>query len=80
MVKIKYDKGGCVGCPKEWGCLGAGCPYCWETILICDKCGEQGDELICLEDETGYHLCEDCFEKSIVRITYDNARDFVKEY
>lgn len=79
MVKLVYDKGGCVGCPKEWGCLGASCPHCWETVMVCDECGEECDELFCHEGETSYQLCESCFDDTIIHITIDNAEDYIEE-
>lgn len=74
MVKIIYDKGGCVGCPTEMGCLGSMCPYCWELIMTCDMCHEEGDKLYRGED--GIDYCEECRDKLFVCITPDNAGDY----
>lgn len=74
MVIVKYDKSGCVGCPSNLGCLGTGCPQCWETIMECDKCGEEVDELFRLDD---VDLCEDCLKSSCIEITVDNCEHYI---
>ena len=74
MVKLVYDKGGCVGCPPYMGCLGSGCPYCWEPVMICDICKQEGDELYRDEDNIDY--CSECREKLFAHITWDNVEDY----
>lgn len=59
MIKTVYDKGNCVGCPPETGCLGKSCPQCWETIMECDICGCETDDLY-RDLDTGEELCESC--------------------
>lgn len=73
MVKLEYDKGGCVGCPADWGCLGRNCPHCWETIMICDVCEQESDELYRFDD-TDY--CEECKDKLFTRISFYNVEDY----
>ena len=78
MVKLVYDKKNCVGCPPYMGCLGQMCPHCWETVMKCDVCGEEVDELYRWD---GDDMCDDCFKEEIekIRITYDNCEDFINE-
>lgn len=76
MVKRVYDKGGCVGCPTEMGCLGEFCPYCWEYHIYCDSCGREVDEVTRIDD-TDY--CEECAKSIITRIDYDNCELYVEE-
>lgn len=67
----------CVGCPAEMGCLGSSCPYSHVPHLICDKCGEDVEELY---DTGNGQLCEDCSsdeEKEECKITSDNAWEFI---
>lgn len=80
MIKLIYDKGNCVGCPPEMGCMGKDCPQCWETKMICDICGGECSEVWKAD---GADYCEDCFDFYIkehyVHVTYDNAGDFIDE-
>jgi len=76
MVIIEYDKGGCVGCPTEMGCLGGMCPYCWEPKMTCDICGEEGEPLYRID---GTDYCEECLKTECIKITYDNCTDYVKD-
>ena len=55
----------CVDCPKEMGCLGSSCPYMHVPHLICDKCGEEVEELYYLD---GDQLCEYCVLKSLDKV------------
>lgn len=56
MIKIEDE---CCSCPKEIGCLGSSCPNRNVRVLICDRCGEEVEELF--KVESGYdHLCEEC--------------------
>lgn len=53
MVKYVDE---CVGCPKEMGCIGSGCPYIGLKVYICDLCGSEN---------ALYHMeyqdyCEEC--------------------
>lgn len=80
MVTKIYDKGGCVGCPTYMGCLGASCPYCWEYQMICDKCGEEVDELLYSDDDPSYQICKDCLDEMYHKIEWDNNLErFVKD-
>lgn len=45
------------------GCVGCGlhpCYHCKATVLECDKCGAECDELFELDSED---VCEDCFDE-----------------
>ena len=78
MVKLVYDKGNCIGCPPEMGCLGAGCPYCYEAVMICDDCKQECDELY-RDKDTGADLCEDCRNALYEHITIDNVGDYAED-
>ena len=78
MIKLIYDKGNCVGCPPEMGCMGKDCPQCWETHLFCDICKEEVDALF-RGKATGIDACEDCRDAAYTYITIDNAGDFIDE-
>lgn len=54
MIKVED---GCIGCPKDIGCIGAACPYQNETHLYCDHCGEEVEKLRDFGDE---EWCEKC--------------------
>ena len=75
MIKLVYDKGNCVGCPPYMGCLGSMCPMCYETVMICDECGQEVDGLY--RDEDNVDWCDECRDKQYTRIDIDNAGDFV---
>lgn len=45
----------CVQCGLH--CLGSACPYKNVTILVCDCCGEEVEELY---HYNGQHYCEEC--------------------
>jgi len=46
------------------GCRGSFCPNYAVEVWICDECGEViGTDPDDVHSETGYDLCEDCFEK-----------------
>lgn len=73
MIKFENE---CVGCPKEMGCLGSGCPYTHVPYLTCDKCNQDTDELYNTEEG---QLCKDCVEGDIEDysvINCDNALDY----
>lgn len=73
MIKFENE---CVGCPKEMGCLGSGCPYTHVPYLFCDKCGQDSDKLYNTEEG---QFCVDCVDGDIEdyeEITCDNALDF----
>jgi len=76
MIKLVYDKGGCVGCPPEMGCLGRACSMCWDTIMVCDQCGEEVDDLYRNEDGD---FCEDCMRNLFIHIDINNAGDYCVE-
>ena len=79
MVKLVYDKSNCVGCPPWMGCLGKMCPHCWETVMRCDICRKEADELYRWD---GDDMCDDCFNENVlekIHITYDNCEDFVDQ-
>ena len=62
---IKYENE-CVGCPKEMGCLGDGCPNRNVKHLYCDICSADVDTLYY---EGNYELCEECLLKTFEKIT-----------
>ena len=64
---IKYENE-CVGCPKEMGCLGDGCPNRNVKHLYCDKCGDDVEELY---NFLGEELCEECLLKAFDKITLE---------
>ena len=89
MIKLVYDKGECVGCPPEMGCMGRACQMCWVTKMFCDDCGNEVEELYQMDYNNNkynrpYHLCEDCFNEYLAQqyphITYDNCEDFGYDY
>lgn len=65
---IKY-KNGCVGCPKEIGCLGTSCPYINVKHLYCDSCQ---DDVECLYEYNGEQLCQSCLLKEFPKLEIDN--------
>ena len=78
MIKFENE---CVGCPKEMGCLGSGCPYTHVPHLYCDKCDAEVETLYNTEEG---QLCEDCTANCVEGdiedyddITADNACDYV---
>ena len=75
MIKLVYDKGNCVWCPPEMGCLGMACDMCYETLLKCDECGEETSELY--RDNNAKDFCESCMKKLFRCITIDNAGDYL---
>lgn len=54
MIKFENE---CVGCPKEMGCRGSGCPNRHVPYFVCDECG---DEVEFLYDTESGQLCENC--------------------
>ena len=77
MIKFENE---CVGCPKEMGCLGSGCPYTHIPHLECDKCGDDVEKLY--DTEEG-QLCEECAgddREEYDIITEDNASDYSEPY
>lgn len=80
MVKLVYDKNNCCGCPPEMGCMGRFCPQCWETVITCDICKQETDEVWKVGKDD---YCQSCFDTYIketyVHVTYDNAEDFIDE-
>ena len=80
MIKLVYDKGNCVGCPPEMGCLGLACDMCYETKMICDICKEEVEDLYVVEGE---QMCENCFNENIINnyphITIDNVGDYAED-
>ena len=73
MIRTENE---CVGCPKEMGCLGSGCPYTHVPHLFCDKCGQEAASLFDTDDG---QLCYDCVEGDTGEytvITGDNAWEF----
>lgn len=74
MIKSVMDKGNCVGCPPEMGCLHDACAMLWETHIICDMCLEDVDKVYRVD---GTDICEECLEKAFTVINRDNCGDFV---
>ncbi len=56
---------GCVGCPREIGCIRGACPKEDEIELICDECGDYADELY---DVDGSQLCASCVLKQFQKV------------
>lgn len=54
------------------GCLGSACPYMHVTVLTCDKCGEEVDDLYWYHGE---QLCDDCLLKE-----FEKVDPYEKEY
>lgn len=54
---VKYESG-CVSCGLP--CLGSACPHNRVTVLVCDRCHDEVDELYEVGSED---LCEDCLKK-----------------
>ena len=52
----------CVGCPKEMGCLGDGCPNRNVPHYSCDECGEEFERED-LWDVDGKMMCRDCLRE-----------------
>lgn len=48
---------GCIGCPKEMGCLGDTCPMKNGYVMVCDECGNEVDELYEYDNQ---QVCFDC--------------------
>lgn len=75
-MSIRFENE-CVGCPKEMGCLGSGCPYTHVPYLVCDSCGDEVEKLYDTEDG---QLCEDCCagrnKEDYTVIDEDNVFDF----
>jgi hypothetical protein len=76
MIKLEYDKGGCVGCPPEMGCLGKSCPECWEAHITCDVCKQEVEVVSRIED---VDYCDSCLYRVFPRIDYDNCADYIEE-
>ena len=62
---IKYENE-CVDCPPEMGCLGNSCPNRKVPHLLCDRCGEDVEELYKVDGE---ELCEECLKDNFEKIT-----------
>lgn len=78
MVIKRYNPGGCVGCPSDWGCLGEHCLQCQEIVMICDRCKEEVDKLY--RDSNDIDLCDDCLAETFTSITWDNADEYITEF
>lgn len=48
----------------------AGCPYLEVDVLVCDKCGDEVNELY---EFDGDELCESCYLDALPSITVENA-------
>ena len=57
MIKCENE---CVGCPKEMGCLGDGCPNRNVKLAYCDRCCADCEE-----------LCKECLLKTFEKITLE---------
>lgn len=68
---LKYENE-CVGCPPNMGCLGGACPYRNVPVWVCDKCGEEAEELWKYEGE---ELCQDCLLETIPKAEESDHRD-----
>ena len=63
---IKYENE-CCGCATEsYPCMGSACPNRKVPHLLCDRCGDDVEELYnCYGEE----LCEDCLKDNFEKIT-----------
>jgi len=68
---LKYEDE-CVGCPPNMGCLGGACPYRNVPVWVCDKCGEEAEELWKYEGE---ELCQDCLLQTIPKAEESDHRE-----
>ena len=74
-MSIRFENE-CVGCPKEMGCRGSGCPYMHVPYFVCDKCGDEVEKLY---DTCDGQLCEKCAgedKEDYTVIDEDNVMDF----
>ena len=63
---IKYENE-CCGCATEsYPCLGDSCPNRKVPHLLCDRCGEDVEELYKVDAE---ELCEECLKDNFEKIT-----------
>lgn len=63
---IKYEDE-CCGCATEsYPCLGNSCPNRKVQHLLCDRCGEDVEELYKVDGE---ELCEECLKDNFEKIT-----------
>ena len=63
---IKYENE-CCGCATEsYPCLGSSCPNRKVPHLLCDRCGEDVEELYKVDGE---ELCEECLKDNFEKIT-----------
>ena len=63
---------GCVGCPKEMGCLGDSCPNRNVTIYTCDDC--ENEVSLGYEDlyeYDGKQLCLGCLLEEVGATKYE---------
>ena len=73
-VKLLYDKGECVGCPPEMGCMGAKCPQCNVIRIYCDICNNETDEVYRI---SGLDICDDCLADFRISIHDDNLDRYI---
>lgn len=76
MILRKMDKGGCVACPPEMGCLGSACPMIYEVQMRCDICNCVAEELYRVD---GVDMCESCFDNTYTHITELNCCDYMTD-
>lgn len=64
MIRHESD---CVDCGKP--CMGTACRHYRITILECDKCHEEADELY--YGESGKQLCANCALEELEKVEVD---------
>ena len=66
MIKFENE---CCGCATEsYPCIGSACPNRKVPHLLCDRCGDDVEELYKCDGE---ELCEECLLKTFEKITLD---------
>jgi len=66
MIRFENE---CIGCPSNMGCIGDACMYRYSPVYICDKCGDEVDELY---EYFGEEYCEECLRS--LGIDIEDAR------
>lgn len=68
---IEFEDG-CVGCPREMGCLGRACPDRKIPRMYCDECGEECSQLYWLDGE---QYCADCVIDKLEKVDVNEVED-----
>ena len=65
-MAIKYENE-CCGCAvPAYPCMGSACPNRRVPHFICDKCGDDVEELYWWDDEK--QLCIDCIKENLEKV------------